>query len=80
MLRFCNQTHKKNNVGADVLSKKGDYKNLNKLKKPMLIRNGNYIQIIEITEKNENIIKNAHDTKLTGHQKVFKTLKKIQKN
>ena len=44
----------------------------------MLIRNGNYIQIIETTDKNENIIRNAHDTKLTGYQKVFKTLKKVQ--
>ena len=33
----------------------------------MLIRNGNYMQIIEAIEKNENIIRDAHDTKLTGH-------------
>ena len=38
------------------------------------------MEIIETTEKIENIIKNAHDIKLTGHQKVLKTLKKIQKN
>ena len=69
-----------NNVGANVLNKKPDYNNPNKLIKPMLTRNGNYMQIIEATEKNENIIKNAHDIKLTGHQKNFKTLKKIQKN
>ena len=46
----------------------------------MLVKNGNYIQIIETTEKKENIIKNAHEIKLIGHQKVFKPLKKIQKN
>ena len=66
------------NVGANVLSRKPDCKNPNKLRKPMLIKNGNYMQIIEVTEKNENIIKNAHDTKLIGHQKILKTLKKIQ--
>ena len=36
------------------------------------------MQMAEAIEKNENIIKNAHDTKLAGHQKVFKTLKKVQ--
>ena len=46
----------------------------------MLIKNNNYIQMAETTEKNENIIKNAYDTKLTGYQKNFKTLKKIPKN
>ena len=69
---------RKNNVGADVLNKKPNYKNSTKLRKPMLIKNGNYMQVTEITEKNENIIKNAHDTKLIGHQKNFKKLKKIQ--
>ena len=37
----------------------------------MLIKNGDYMQIIEITEK-KNIIKNAHDIKLIGHQKSSK--------
>ena len=45
----------------------------------MLIRNGNYMQITEAIEKNENIIKNAHDIKLTRHQGVLKILKKIKK-
>ena len=31
------------NVGADALSKKPDYKNLNKFIKPMLVKNGNYM-------------------------------------
>ena len=68
-----------NNVGADALNKKPDYKNRNKMVKLMLIKNGNYMQITEKTEKNENIIKNVHDTKLIGHQFFFKTLKKIPK-
>ena len=58
-----------NNVWADVLSRRPDYKNLNKLIKPMLIRNGNYMQIIKATEENENIIRNVHDTRLAGQQK-----------
>ena len=62
-----------NNVGADVLSKKPDYKNPNKLIKPLLVKNGNYMQIAEATEKNNDIIKNVHDSKLAGHQKFFKT-------
>ena len=69
---------RKNNIGADVLSKKPNYKNPNKLIKPMLIKNGNYMQITEATEENNNIIREAHDTKLSGHQGIFKTLKKIQ--
>ena len=67
-----------NNVGANVLNRKPNYKNLNKFIKSMLIRNGDYMQITETIEKNNDIIKNVHDTKLTGHQRIFKTLKKIQ--
>ena len=37
----------------------------------MLVKNGNYMQITEATEKNNDIIENAHDTKLTGHQFFF---------
>ena len=44
----------------------------------MLVKNGNYMQITETTEKTNNIIRNVHDTRLTGHQRIFKTLKKIQ--
>ena len=69
---------KGNNVGADALNRKPDYKNLNKLIKSMLVKNGNYMQITEATEKNNDIIKNVHETKLAGHQKKFKTLKKLQ--
>ena len=67
-----------NNIGADALSRRPDYKNFNKLIKPMLVKNGNYMQIAETTEKNNDIIKKVHDTRLAGHQKIFKTLKKIQ--
>ena len=45
----------------------------------MLIRNGDYMQITEAIEKNNDIIKNVHDPKLTEHQIIFKTLKKIPK-
>ena len=68
-----------NNIGADVLSKKPNYKNLNKLTKLMLIKNSNYMQIAETTEENQNIIRNAHDTKSSGHQGILKTLEKTQK-
>ena len=68
-----------NNVGADALSKKPDYKNPNKFIKPMLVKNGNYMQITETIEKNNDIIRNVHDTKLTEYQFFLKTLKKIQK-
>ena len=67
-----------NNVGADALSRKPDYKNPNKLIKPLLVKNGNYMQITEATEKNNDIIRDVHDSKLTGHQGIFKILKKIQ--
>ena len=68
-----------NNVGTNALNKKPNYKNPNKLIKPMLVKNGDYMQITETTEKNNDIISDVHDTKLTGHQGIFKTLKKIQK-
>ena len=68
-----------NNVGVNVLSRKPDYKNPNKLIKPMLIKNGDYMQITETIEKNNDIIINVHDTKLAGHQRIFKALKRIQK-
>ena len=55
-----------NNVIADALNKKPDYKNPNKFIKPMLIKNGDYIQITEVTEKSNDIIRNVHDTKLAG--------------
>ena len=44
----------------------------------MLVKNSNYMQITETTEKNNENIKNVHDTRITGHQFFFKTLKKIQ--
>ena len=34
---------------------------------------------MEITGKNESMIKNAHDFKITKYQNVLKTLKKIPK-
>ena len=68
---------RENNVGADALSRRPNYKNPNKLTKPMLIKNSNYMQITETTGENENIIKNAHDTRLVGQPKALKTLKKI---
>ena len=37
------------------------------------------MQITETTEKNNDIIRNAHDTKLAGHQRILKKLKRIQK-
>ena len=45
----------------------------------MLIKNGNYMQILEATEKTENIIKHFYNTKFIGHQIFLKTLKRIQK-
>ena len=69
---------RKNNIGANALSRKPNYKNLDKPIKPILIRKGDYMQVAEAIEKNQNIIKEAHDTKLTGYQGVFKTFKKIQ--
>ena len=44
----------------------------------MLVKNGNYMQVIEITEENNDIIRNVHDTRLAEHQRIFKTLKRIQ--
>ena len=67
-----------NNIGADALSRKPTYKFFDKLIKPMLVKNGNYMQVTEATEKNNDIIKKVHDTKLAGHQRIFKTLKRIQ--
>ena len=40
-----------NNIGADALNRRPDYKNPDKLIKPMLVKNGNYIQITEATKK-----------------------------
>ena len=80
MLRLRNQIYqKKNNIGADVLNRKPNYQKFDRPTKPMLVKNGDYMQVIETTEKNQNIIKEIHDTKLTGHQGVFKTFKKIKK-
>ena len=81
MLRFRNQTYqKKNNIGANALSRKPNYKNFNRPTKPMLIRKNDYMQVAEATEENQNIIKKAHDAKLAGYQRVFKPFKRIQKN
>ena len=58
---------KENNVGADALNRKPDYKNPNKFIKSMLVKNGNCMQITEATKKNNDIIRDAHDTRITGH-------------
>ena len=68
-----------NNIGADALSRRPNYQNPNKPIKPMLVKKSDYMQIIEATEKNNDIIKEIHDIKKAGHQGIFKTLKKIQK-
>ena len=65
-----------NNVGADALNRKTDYKNPNKFIKPMLVKNGDYMQVTEVTEKNNDIIRNVHDTKLTGYQKKIENAEK----
>ena len=70
---------KKNNIDADALSRKPNYKNFDRPTKPMLIKKNDYMQVAETTEENQNIIKKIHDTKLAGHQGIFKTFKKIQK-
>ena len=44
----------------------------------MLVKNGDYMQITETTEENNDIIRKIHDTKSTGHQFFLKTLKRIQ--
>ena len=44
----------------------------------MLIKKGNHMQVAETTEENNDIIRNVHDIRLAGHQKIFKTLKRIQ--
>ena len=71
------QIKKENNIGANAFSRKPDYKKFNKFTKPMLVKNGNYMQITETTEKNNDIIKKVHDTRLAGYQKTFKTLNRI---
>ena len=63
----------------DTLSRRPDYKNPEKFIKPILVKQGNYMQVTEATEKNNDIIKNAHDTRLTGYQGIFKTLKGYMK-
>ena len=70
---------RKNNIGADALNRRPDYKIFNKPAKPMLVRKGDYMQVTEATEENQNVIREAHDTRFAGHQRVFKTLKKVQK-
>ena len=47
-----------NNFGADALNRRPDYKNKKKLIKPMLVKNGDYMQITEATEENNDIIRN----------------------
>ena len=44
----------------------------------MLVKNGNYMQVTEATEENNDIMRDVHDTRLTGHQRILKTLKRIQ--
>ena len=77
LLRFCPRIYKeKKTIETNTLNKKPDYKNLNKLINTILVKNGNYMQIAKATKKNENVIKNAHDSKLVGYPKKLKTQKK----
>ena len=71
---------KENNIDANALSRKKNYKIFNRPTKPMLVKKNDYMQVVETTEENQNIIKKVHDIKLAGHQGVFKTFKRIQKN
>ena len=65
-----------NKLGTNALNEKPNYKNPDKLTKPMLVKNGDYMQVTKTIEKNENVIKKPHDLQLVGH---LKTLKKIEK-
>ena len=38
-----------NNIGTDALSRKPDYKKFDELIKPMLVKNGKYMQVTETT-------------------------------
>ena len=68
-----------NNVGTNVLNKKPDYKNPNKLTKPMLVKNGDYMQITETTGKKRKHHQNNTRFQIGKTPKCFKDIEKNKK-
>ena len=68
------------NERADALSRRADYKAQPKVRRPFLTANekGKF-EMAEVTEQNENVIKQNHDGPMCGHPGIGKTLKRVQK-
>ena len=68
-----------NNTIIDVLNRKANYEATKKISKSLLRRNETILERVETSKNIWNIIRQVHNSKTSKHQKVIKTLKRVQK-
>ena len=67
-----------NNTIVDALSRRANYETTKKISKSLLRKNETILEKIETSKNIWDIIRQTHDSKTLKHQKVIKTLKRVQ--
>ena len=67
------------NTIVDALNRRANYEVAKKISRSLLKRNEALLERAKAFEKVWNIIRQTHDSKTSKHQKVIKTLKRVQK-
>ena len=66
------------NTIVDALSRRANYEATKKISRSLLRRNETILERVEASKNIWDIIRQTHDSKTSKHQKVIKTLKRVQ--
>ena len=67
-----------NNIVTNAYNRRANYESKEKKTRKVFQRNETTIKLIELTKKTTKLIKQSHDTRLVDHQKIIKTLQRLQ--
>ena len=68
-----------NNIVIDVLNRRANYEATKRISRLLLKRNETMLKRAKTFEEIWDVIRQAHDSKISRHQSVIKTLKRVQK-